>query len=176
MRIAAAIITCVLAVLANGTIDARAGEPQTVKAMSAWIGQGQMVPTGSTWFYFSGVFRGVIFVEQAGGDLHAGRILCPGTLEFDIASGAQRGEGRCVISQSDTDKVFARWSCSGTHGIECRGRFELTSGTGRFSGIRGQSEFRLRSGIGDLRVGQGSEMRESGAGLAEWPSFTYTIP
>ena len=176
MKIAATIMTTVLAVLASGAFDARAGEPQTVKAMSAWIGQGQIVPTGSSWFYFVGAFRGVIFVENAEGELHAGRILCPGTLEVNIAAGAQRGEGRCVISHSDTDQVFARWSCSGTHGVECRGLFELTSGTGRFSGIQGKSDFRMRSGIGGLNVGRGGEMDESAAGLAEWPSLTYTIP
>jgi hypothetical protein len=156
--------------------DARAGEQQKVKAMSAWVGQGQMVPTGSSRLYFVGSFRGVIFVENAEGDLHAGRMLCPGTMEVDIASGAQRGEGRCVITRSQTDQVFARWTCSGTHGVECRGVFELTSGTGRFSGIQGRSDFRIRSGIGDVDAGRGPELREAAMGLAEWPSLTYTIP
>jgi hypothetical protein len=176
MKLGAAIMTWGLAVLATGPLDARAAEQRTVKAMSAWVGQGQIVPTGSGSVYFVGAFRGTIFVENAEGGLHAGRILCPGTLEVNVASGAQRGEGRCVISRSDTDQVFARWSCSGTHGVECRGRFELTSGTGRFSGIRGASDFRIRSGLADFTAGQGSEMRETAAGLAEWPALTYTIP
>jgi hypothetical protein len=174
MKIATTVMTSLLAIL--GISDARGAEQQTVKAMSAWVGQGQMVPTGSSWVYFVGSFRGVIFVENAEGDLHAGRIVCPGTIEVNITSGAQRGEGRCVISRSSTDQAFARWTCSGTHGVECRGVFELTSGTGRFSGIQGRSDFRVRSGIGEVDVGRGSEVREVATGLAEWSSLTYTIP
>ena len=176
MKIAATITTWALAALTTGVLPAQAGEPHTVKAVSAWVGSGQMVATGSNWLYVVGRFRGVIFVENAEGDLHAGRIVCPGTLEVNIASGEQRGEGRCVITRNETDQVFARWKCSGTHGIECRGVFELTSGTGRFSGIQGQGEFRVRSGIGEADVVRSTEIREVATGVAEWPSLTYTIP
>jgi len=78
MKIPTTVMTSLLAVL--GISDARGGEQQTVKAMSAWVGQEQMVPTGSNSLYFVGCFRGVIFVENAEGDLHAGRMLCPGTM------------------------------------------------------------------------------------------------
>jgi hypothetical protein len=176
MKRAMTILTSALALLASGVVDTRAAEHRTVKAMSAWVGQGRIVPTGTDEVYFVGAFRGTIFVENAEGGLHAGRILCPGTLEVNVASGAQRGQGRCVISRNDTDQVFARWSCSGTHGVECRGAFELTGGTGRFSGIRGTSDFRIRTGTAEFAAGRGSEVIETGAGLAEWPSLSYTIP
>lgn len=176
MKTVATVVIALLALVAGGASEAWAGEQKTVKAMSAWVGHGRIVPTGSNWVYFVGAFRGTIFVENDEGQLHAAPILCPGTLEVHVGSGAQRGEGRCVISRNDTDQIFARWTCSGTHGVECRGPFELTSGTGRFSGIQGKSEFRIRTAASDFSLGRGSEAHETGVGLAEWPALTYTIP
>ena len=174
-RVATAVLA-MLAALGSSSLDAGAGEARTVKATSAWVGQGQLIPTGSNWLYFVGSFRGTIFVENNEGELHAGKILCPGTVEVNVASGAQRGEGRCVITKNRTDQIFARWSCTGTHGVECKGAFELTSGTGKFSGIQGRGEIRVRTGLGEVSPAEGPELRETGVGLAEWPALTYTIP
>jgi hypothetical protein len=173
----AAVVMSMLAMIGSGALEARAAEQRTVKAISAWVGQGDLVPTGSNWIFFVGSFKGTIFVENAEGELHAARILCPGTLEVNVTSGAQRGEGRCVITRNPTDQVFARWNCAGTHGVECRGQFELTGGSGKFSRIQGKSDFKIRTGINELVLGSGAgTTREIGAGLAEWPALTYTIP
>jgi hypothetical protein len=169
-----------LLMAATLTLAAGAGwaaEERTVRASAAWAGQGRFIPTGTGTAYFVGAFSGIMFVENDQGALNAAKILCPGTLEVDINNGKQRGEGRCVMTASEGDQVYAQWSCAGTHLIECKGPFTLTGGTGRFKGITGQGDFRVRSAIAELALGRlGEGIQETAAGLAEWPSFRYRIP
>ena len=174
MRGAGALVT--LAWLGLVAAPGWAAEERTVKASAAWVGQGRFVPTGSTTVFFVGVFSGILFVDNDQGALNTAKILCPGTLEVDVNGGKQHGEGRCVMSPNATDQVFAKWSCSGTHQVECKGPFTLTGGTGRFAGITGQGDFRLRTAIAELSVKPGELVQETAAGLAEWPSLRYRIP
>jgi hypothetical protein len=153
-----------------------AAQEATVKASAAWVGQGRFVPTGTGIAYFVGAFSGVLFVDNDQGPLNTGKILCPGTLEVDINGGKQRGEGRCLITLNPTDQIYAKWSCAGIHQVECKGSFTLTGGTGRFAGITGESEFRVRSVIAELVAHPGELVQETAAGLAEWPSLHYRIP
>lgn len=165
----------VLLLLGLGAGAGWAAEEGTVKATSAWVGEGRFIPIGDGRLYFVGVFSGIIFTENDQGAFNAGKILCPGTLEVDINGGRQRGEGRCVISDKDRNLVFARWSCAGTHNVQCAGRFELTGGTGRFKGITGGGEVRVRTGMAEFAA-SGSGLHETAAGLAEWPALRYRIP
>jgi hypothetical protein len=92
-------------------------------------------------------------------------------------SGAQTGEGQCVLTNRDQHQVFARWTCTGTHGVGCHGRFMLTGGTGSYRGITGEGEIRIRGVIHELAVQSSIEaVRETGAGIAEWPALRYRIP
>jgi hypothetical protein len=153
-------------------------EERTVKASAAWVGQGRFFSTGTETLYFVGAFSGILFVDNDQGLLNTAKILCPGTLEVEINGGALRGEGRCVMTDHDGNHVFARWTCAGTHQVECKGTFTLTGGTGRFGGIAGQSEFRVRTAIAELAIGQhmGEGIHETAAGIAEWPTLRYRIP
>jgi hypothetical protein len=158
-------------------IPAEAAEEHTVKMTSAWVGQGRFIPVGDNKAFFVGTFSGILFAEKDEGQLHTGKILCPGTLELDLNEGKQEGEGRCLIADADGNQVFARWTCTGVHLIECKGRFEITGGTGRFQGITGASDFRVRSGLAEWALGEvGEGVEETAAGLAEWPALTYRIP
>ena len=166
-----------LAAVALAAGAAPAAEEQTVRASAAWSGTGTFIPTGTTTVYFVGSFSGILFVENDRGALNALKIRCPATLEIDVNGGRQQGEGRCVMSGGKDDQVFAKWTCAGVHQVECKGPFTLTGGTGRFAGITGQGDFRVRTAIGELAVDHGSEVvREISAGLAEWPAFRYRIP
>jgi len=82
------------------------------------------------------------------------------------------------MTDHDGNHVFARWTCAGTHQVECKGTFTLTGGTGRFGGISGQSEFRVRTAIAELAIGShmGEGIHETAAGIAEWPTLRYRIP
>ena len=43
-----------------------------------------------------------------------------------------------MITASGGDTAYARWSCSGKPG-QCKGKFDLTGGTGEFKGAKGSS-------------------------------------
>jgi len=153
-----------------------AGQEATVKASATWAGQGRFVPTGTGVMYFIGAFSGVMFVDSDQGPLNRAKILCPGTLEVEINGGKQQGEGRCLISLNETDQVYAKWSCTGVHQVDCKGPFTLTGGSGRFAGITGGGEVRVRSTLGELTARPGELIQETAAGLAEWPALHYRIP
>jgi len=168
------------AALAASATAGWAGEERTVKAVASWLGQGRFVPTGEgTLLFFAGSFSGTMFVDDGEGALHAAKMVCPGVLEVDINGGRQRGEGRCVMFavRDTTSEIYARWSCAGVHQVECRGQFVITGGSGRFAGITGQGEFRVRTALGELTPGRyDADIVEKSVGLAEWPALHYRIP
>jgi|SRR5262249_19017936 len=173
--ILAVLLAVALATLA--TAPTLAAEEGTVNALATWQGQGRFFRTGEQQAFFGGVFTGVLFVENNQGALHAAHILCPGSLDIDLGTGKQAGQGRCVITARSGDRVFARWECTGVHLEGCSGRFTLTGGTGRFQGITGESDFMVKSAMAELSLtASGNEIREEGAGLAIWPSLQYRIP
>ena len=165
------------AVLLGGAGSAPAAEEGTVNALATWQGQGRVFKTGEQQALFVGGFVGILFVENSQGALHAARILCPGSLDIDLGTGSQSGEGRCIITARGGDRVLARWTCAGSHLQGCAGKFTLTGGTGRFLGITGESDFMVKSAIHELTAGSsGDEVREAAAGLAVWPTLRYRIP
>ena len=110
--------------------------------------------------------------------LNGAKLLCLGHLEVEASSGKQEGEGRCQIGDTKGNQLYARWQCSGIHQVDCKGRFTVTGGSGAFKGITGEGEMILRTTIADVALGKPGEgnVRETGAGLIEWPAFHYRIP
>jgi hypothetical protein len=163
--------------LAGGAANALAAEEETVRAMAAWQGQGKFFPVGAEEALFVGEFGGIFFVEDRRGALDAARIVCPGTVNMNRISGAQSGEGRCVLTDRNNNQIFAKWACVGMFGTGCSGRFTLVGGTGRFQGIAGEGEISIRSAIleGANQASDGS-VRETAAGIAVWPALRYRIP
>jgi hypothetical protein len=163
--------------LAGGPAVGLAAEEETVRAVAAWTGQGWFFPVGPEEALFMGVFRGMFFVENSKGALDSARIVCPVSLQMHRVSGAQAGEGRCVLTNRDQQQIFARWTCAGTHGVGCQGRFTITGGTGPFQGITGGGEIAFRGVLHEVAVQPGQEgVRETGAGIAVWPALRYRIP
>jgi hypothetical protein len=122
-------------------------EEGTVKATSAWQGQGQFFKVQEKQALFAGSFSGIMFVETKQGALDAAKIVCPGMVEVNLADGTQSGEGRCIITAQDGTRVYAGWNCAGEHMVGCKGTFTLLGGTGRFARITGQGDFVIRSDI-----------------------------
>jgi hypothetical protein len=80
------------------------------------------------------VLRGIVFVENSRGALDTARMVCPIKLERHRVRGSETGEGRCRLTSRDQHQVFAQFTCTGTYGVGCQGRFTLTGGTGSFKG------------------------------------------
>jgi hypothetical protein len=158
-------------------VDGLAAEEDTVSAVASWTGQGWFFPVGPEEALFMGLLRGTFFVENSKGALDAARLVCPVSLQMHRVSGAQAGEGRCVLTNRDQHQIFARWTCAGVHAVGCKGRFTLTGGTGPFQGITGDGEFTIRGALHELSVQAGIEgVREAGAGIGVWPALRYRIP
>jgi hypothetical protein len=163
--------------LAGAPVNALAAEEDTVRALSAWTGHGWFFPVGPEEALFMGVLRGTFFVENSRGALDAARIMCPLSMQMHRLTGAQAGEGRCVLTNRDQHQIFARLTCAGVYAVGCQGRFTLTGGTGPFQGITGEGDVSLRGVIQELAPQvSGEAVRETGAGIAVWPALRYKIP
>ena len=158
------------------TGHALAGEQATVKALSAWQGMGATFQTQETEAFVIGALGGVMFIDGAKGSLDAASLMCPATVEINLRTGAREAEGRCIITDLDGDKVWARWSCRGD-AKGCKGPFKLTGGTGKFVGITGGDTFILRIAIRELvGITSPDSFQQVAAGLAVWPNLKYSIP
>jgi hypothetical protein len=163
-------------ILVAGALSGHA-EEVTIKAMSPWQAEGKFFLVQENQALFIGAFGGIMFVATKQGALDTARLLCPGMVEVNLDDGKQSGEGRCIITAKDGDRVYAGWNCAGEHGAGCQGRFTLLGGTGKFNGITGQSDFLIRSDIAayvaDLA---GESVQATARGMAVWPALTYKLP
>lgn len=152
-------------------------EEVALNALAAWHGEGRIFRTSKDQGIFWGALTGVLFVQSGDGALHAARLVCPATLDVDLTTGRQAGEGRCIITAASGDRVLARWNCAGVHSAGCRGRFTLTGGTGRFQGVTGESEFVVQSALVGIAASRDENTAAEGAvGLAVWPSLRLRLP
>jgi hypothetical protein len=159
-----------------GHVGTGFAEQATVQAMAPWEGEGFAFPIGNDRVYMVAVFTGIMFVEDGEGALHAGSLVCPATVEADMNAMTKSGKGHCIISNTDGERVYAEFSCTGD--LEgCRGPFTITGGTGKFTGITGDGEMISKIQVRQLLVVEGFESaRQHGEGVAVWPRITYSIP
>ena len=164
----------VVAVLGGGA--AAFAEEGTVRAVAPWKGQGFAFPVGPDEVYMVAVYSGTMFVDDGKGSLHAASIVCPGTVQGDFKTMTKTGQGRCIITNEDGDRVYARFSCTGD--MEgCRGTFKLDGGTGRFAGITGEGEMvsQLQGRAVTVVAGYDAAQQTS-EGIIVWPKLKYSIP
>ena len=161
----------------GGVQTATAADEQTLEASSAWVSQGRYFKTGENEALFIGALAGTLYVKSAKGRLDMVNLLCPGNFVIDLESGAQEGEGKCIITDNDGENVFADWTCSGTSFLGCEGKFTLTAGTGKFQGITGGSPLKARTAFSEIAVNLNSgAVIKSSAGLLTLPELTYKLP
>lgn len=155
----------------------RAAEETTVEALAAYQSYGRLFRTAENQALFVGGFDGIMFVANGRGPLNTAKIVCPGMMEVNLDDGRTTGEGRCIITDSEGNRVFAKWRCSGEALVGCKGAFDLTAGTGRFQGISGGGDFILRTAITKFARDMSEDHAEGiGLGLAVWPNLKYRLP
>jgi hypothetical protein len=148
----------------------------TVTAVIPWQGQGQIFPIGTDKLRFLGSIEGIMYIDTAEGALNEAFVTCPIVQNIDLSSGTTSATGNCTIVISTEDAVFAELTCSGMRGY-CKGEFELTSGTGRFTGISGSSSMTVRSPIHALAQDlSGGTVLQIAAGILQLPELTFTLP
>jgi hypothetical protein len=148
----------------------------SVKALAPWDGQGQIFHIGPAQALFVGAFDGIMYVQTGEDALDALLMLCPGSQEISLDDLTTIANGYCTFENADGDRVFAKWYCAGEVGA-CQGQMTLTGGTGKFEGITGSGEMKVRTVLSDMaaNVESGSVVR-SATGLAVWPKLDYSIP
>jgi hypothetical protein len=151
-------------------------EEGTVKAVATWKGRSFAFPVGQDQAYLVGVYSGVLYVDDGKGPLHAASIVCPATAEGDLKTMTKTGQGRCILTDEEGNRVYARFTCTGD--LEgCRGPFKIEGGTGKFHGISGEGEMISRIQVRQLTTVVGFETAEQeGEGVVVWPSLSYRVP
>ncbi len=151
-------------------------EEGVIQAMAPWSGEGHAFPIGNDRVYMVAVYSGTIFVDKGEGVLHAASIVCPATVEIDLLTGKKSGQGHCVITNQDGDRIYADYTCTGDF-KGFAGPFTLVGGTGKFTGITGEGEMISQLQSRAVVVVEGFESaRQHGEGVAFWPKLTYHIP
>jgi hypothetical protein len=154
----------------------RAAEERTVQVIMPWEGQGRVFQIDTRRLQFLGALEGIMYVENSKGEMHEGFVQCPVTQILDLETGTTEATGHCEITASPVDVVYAQMSCKGMVG-DCKGEFILIDGEGKFAGISGQGEIRVRSAIRALAtdLGSGATLR-IGSGLAVIKDLKFSTP
>ena len=148
---------------------------KSINVIMTWSGEGSIHSINTDRVLFMGEFEGIMYAENAEGELDAAFASCPASQHIDIASKKTEAKGYCNIAISGEDTVFAEWTCEGKLG-SCKGKFTLTGGTGKFKGVTGSSDLTIRSVLSTVVAGMSSgSVVRSTSGLAILPKLTYKL-
>ena len=130
-----------------------------------------------------GALHGTLFVESGADALDGWSVVCPATFVISGPTPTFSAEGHCAIARDESQKIYGRWTCTGTVHQGCRGRLTLTGGTGRFVKVSGESELLVRGTMLQITDvpptgprGPIGVAREIGTGLLILPSLRYRVP
>jgi hypothetical protein len=110
---------------------------------SGYRGTGETTQVGEEHMYWVGTYWGVSFNDAGKGFLHKMAWNCPAV--SDIKKGIASNKGLCDLTDAKGDKIHGTWSNQGPLDAEIVGRFEMTSGTGKYAGIEGGWDIRCSS-------------------------------
>ena len=172
------VLSVIIMILVSFTIPGYlfAGEAGSVRATASFEGNGIVFALEDDKVFMVGAWGGVMTIENRKGNLDATTLVCPGTLLANLKTGMRLGDGRCIITDLDGDKVYALWNCTGKK-TTCNGSFTITAGTGKFKGITGKGAMNTRivaSGVVELV--EKEVYGKVSAGVAVWPELYYSIP
>ncbi len=155
---------------------AYAAEQGTVQAIIPWEGEGRVFQVGTNTIMFLGSLKGIMYVENAAGEMHEGLVVCPIVQEINMETGSTEASGRCEITAGPDSVAYAKLSCKGKPG-ECAGEFTVVDGEGKFAGITGSGKLSVRSPIRTIiaDLPTGAVLRVA-SGLAVIKDLKFSIP
>jgi hypothetical protein len=172
-RISGILAILLLATTARTAVGA---EDTVITAFAAWQGDGRLFETGADQATFVGALGGTLYVETEKGPVASGTMICPTIVTIHLKDRSQTGNGRCAITSPEGDRVYADVDCKGYFLIGCEGKFTITGGTGRFSGITGDGPMVIRSDFGRLKASAGDPTHPEATGILYLRDLHYTIP
>ena len=169
------LIPVILIVLMGLAMPVTAAE-ETISMMAPWDGEGRIFQVGPDKLKFLGAFEGILYFQDAKGELDAALFICPAVQEIDLKTSKVKVHGNFIITGKDGDQVFADYIGEGVIG-STQGEFTITGGTGRFEGIKGSGIMVARTVLGAMAVNMDSgETISAAKGLAVWPELKITMP
>lgn len=146
------------------------------KILAPWEANGQLFQVAVDKLQFIGTFEGIMYIEHGEGLLDAALFTCPSTQITEVLTNQIKAHGYCTIESPSGDYIYAEYTCDGEPGA-CAGTFTLTGGTGKLTGITGQSDLIVRTALSGTTIDQQSGGTVSAAkGLAIWPEMRFEIP
>lgn len=106
-----------------------------------WYATGKSHEIEQNHLYWVGEFAGTFFNDDGKGFMHQSSIVCPGTNDIRLDGSLGGAHGNCIVTDREGNKAFLTWKCSGPFPGPCNGEFQWIGGTGKFTGIRGNSKF-----------------------------------
>lgn len=175
-RFVSFVVMFTLAIWGGFGQSAQAQDPDALKGVAVFEGEGMLFQVEDQNAYFVGAYVGVMVVGNDKEALNAATMVCPATMEINLETLVQSGHGRCILTDKDGNKVFAKWTCYGTP-AHCKGAFTFTGGTGKFEGIWGINEFFVKTDVlAFQQTGEQGMVKRAAAGEAVWPEITYQLP
>jgi hypothetical protein len=172
MRRLAASLPLILSALAPPV----AADVGTAKILAPWEANGQLFQVAVDKLQFIGTFEGIMYIEHGDGLLDAALFTCPSTQIIHVLTNEIEGHGYCTIESPTGDYVYAEFNCNGEPG-SCKGKFTLTGGTGKLTGITGESPMSVRTALSGTSLDEAGGGTVSAAkGLAIWPEMRFEIP
>lgn len=148
----------------------------TAKILAPWEANGQLYQVAVDKLQFIGTFEGIMYIEHGDGFFDTALFTCPATQIIHIITNRMEGHGYCTLESPTGDYVYAEFNCDGAPGA-CKGKFTLTGGTGKLTGITGESPMIVRTALSGTAIDQESGGTVSAAkGLAIWPEMHFEIP
>ncbi len=173
LRVMLAILVMMIIGAITTTVQAEEGK---LKILGPWEAAGRVFRVGPELLQFLGTFQGIMYIEDGTGHLDAAVFICPATQEINMTNSQTIAHGRCMITGSDGNVVFADFTTQGVVGAS-QGKFTITGGEGPFKGIKGSSDMVIRSALGSIAVDlKSGSVIQAAEGLAVWPNLTYTVP
>jgi hypothetical protein len=173
VRFAPALLLAALVPAADALADQG---PGTAKILAPWEANGQVYQVAVDKLEFLGTFDGIMYIEHGRGLLDAALFTCPSTQITEVLSNKSKTHGYCTIESPNGDYIYAEYNCEGEPGA-CAGKFTLTGGTGKLTGITGESDIIIRTALSGTTVDQtGGATVSAAKGLAIWPEMHFDIP
>jgi len=153
MKATSLVSAAALALLVAGGASAADALPKTgtLSGMFGWhYSAGQDVVVDKDHVIWGGVVSGPFVADAGQGMLHGSAAVCTFSGEFrkDLVT---HNSGDCVATDAEGDKVTLYWKCTK---CPASGDLLITSGTGKYAGIKGAGTFQQNdAGPADSRSG-----------------------
>jgi hypothetical protein len=172
-RFASLTLLCLAGLGVASTLPAAEGK---AKILAPWEANGQLFQVAVDKLQFIGTFEGIMYIEHGEGLLDAALFTCPSTQITEVLTNQIKAHGYCTIESPSGDYIYAEYTCEGEPGA-CAGTFTLTGGTGKLTGITGQSDLIVRTALSGTTIDQqGGGTVSAAKGLAIWPEMRFQVP